>query len=104
MPLAEAMASGLPVVSTPNPGAQEVLRGGELGRIVQPELLVEALLGVLGDEKLATDLRIRGLEAAKIYSLDTVCSQYEAAYIKATNVLSHEQITSFRTMSTHRPL
>ena len=83
LPLAEAMASGLPVVSTPNPGALEVLRGGELGRIVQPESLVEALLGVLDDKTLATDLRIRGLEAAKIYSVEKVCSQYEAAYIRA---------------------
>jgi phosphatidylinositol alpha-mannosyltransferase len=86
LPSAEAMASGLPVVSTPNPGAREVLRGGELGRIVPPESLAEALLGVLGDEKLATDLRNRGLKAAQAYALDTVCSQYEAAYIKAVEL------------------
>jgi glycosyltransferase involved in cell wall biosynthesis len=86
IPLVEAMASGLPVVSTANPGAQEVLRGGEFGRIVRPESLAETLLRVLDDEKLATDLRIRGLEAAKPYALDKVCSQYEAAYIKAVEL------------------
>jgi phosphatidylinositol alpha-mannosyltransferase len=83
LPMAEALASGLPVVSTPNPGAREVLRGGELGRIVRPESLAEALLEILEDDNLATDLRNQGREAAKIYELDNVCSQYEAAYVRA---------------------
>jgi phosphatidyl-myo-inositol alpha-mannosyltransferase len=94
VPLAEAMASGLPVVSTPNPGAREVLRSGELGRIVQPESLAEALLEVLGDEKLAADLRNRGLKAVQTYALDTVCSQYEAAYIRAIELLAGTRISN----------
>jgi phosphatidylinositol alpha-mannosyltransferase len=85
VPYAEAMASGLPVVTTGNPGAEEVLRGGLCGELVRPESLTEALLRVLGDEELASDLRKRGLEGAKRYELDTVCSQYEAAYVKAAD-------------------
>jgi phosphatidyl-myo-inositol alpha-mannosyltransferase len=83
VPLAEAMASGLPVISTPNLGAREVLREGELGRIVEPNSLAKGLLELLTNENLASDLRKRGLEAAQAYALDSVCSQYESAYLRA---------------------
>ncbi|CAI6036717.1 D-inositol-3-phosphate glycosyltransferase [Cohnella sp. JJ-181] len=44
IPYLEAMASGTLVVTTPNPGAVEVLGGGQYGRIVDDEGLSDALI------------------------------------------------------------
>jgi phosphatidylinositol alpha-mannosyltransferase len=80
LPLAEAMASGLPVVSTPNPGALEILRDGTLGRIVPPDALADAIVELLVDDQLAANLRSQGIKAAKQYALDHVAERYEAVY------------------------
>ncbi|SFA97049.1 Glycosyltransferase involved in cell wall bisynthesis [Cohnella sp. OV330] len=44
LPYLEAMASGTLVVTTPNPGAIELLAGGEYGRIVEDGALADALI------------------------------------------------------------
>jgi phosphatidyl-myo-inositol alpha-mannosyltransferase len=49
LPYAEALASGTTVVTTPNPGAVEILRDGQDGVIVPEAELGRALLRVLGD-------------------------------------------------------
>jgi phosphatidylinositol alpha-mannosyltransferase len=88
IPLAEAMASGLPVVSTANPGAREVLRNGQLGMIVKPEDLSSALISFISDKSLANEYRRRGLVAASAYSLDSVIHQYETVYAEAIDLWS----------------
>lgn len=47
IPYLEAMASGTHVVTTSNPGAEEVLEGGRYGRIVKDEELADALIQAL---------------------------------------------------------
>jgi glycosyltransferase involved in cell wall biosynthesis len=82
MPYLEAMAHGLPVVATPNPGARYVLRGdagvivceADLGRIVS-ELLEDADRRA----RLATAGRTRALD----FSWDRVVTEHEAAYERA---------------------
>jgi phosphatidyl-myo-inositol alpha-mannosyltransferase len=86
LPYAEAMASGLPVVTTSNPGALEVLDGGRLGRIVTPAGLAGALKSVLTDRALAAHYRAAGLVAAERYSLNRVAAQYEAIYQQVAEV------------------
>src|SRR5581483_8941283 len=50
VPYIEAMASGTPVVATPNPGSLEVLDGGRCGVIVDPDELGDALIALLRDQ------------------------------------------------------
>jgi phosphatidyl-myo-inositol alpha-mannosyltransferase len=83
LPYAEAMASGLPVVTTDNPGAAEVLDGGRLGQIVTPGGLARGLTSVLESRALADHYRAAGLVAAVRYSLADVTAQYEAIYQQA---------------------
>ena len=70
------MASGLPVVATPNPGSDEDTRGGRDGLIVPDAELGEALVRVLSDAGLRESLAAAGLERSRDFSWDTVCEQY----------------------------
>ncbi len=69
MPLLEAMAAGLPVVSSDTEAVQEVAGGGAL---IVPALMtdrwVEALDQVLSDPELAQNLRERGQAVAAIHT------------------------------------
>lgn len=80
VPYIEAMASGLPVVATPNVGACEVLGNGEFGRIVEPEALGASLLGLLNDDGERSRLREVGLERVKTFAWDNIIEQYERVY------------------------
>ena len=82
--LLEAIASGLPVVSTAVGGAREAVVNGENGLLVpprEPEALAEALLTLLGDSTLRHHL---GRNARKTveqhYSWDAVTERYLACY------------------------
>ncbi len=80
VPYIEAMASGTPVVATPNPGAREVLGDGEYGELASDERLGKMLLRALTQEPLRERLREAGLKRARDFSWDTVCASYEALY------------------------
>jgi phosphatidylinositol alpha-mannosyltransferase len=80
VPYIEALASGLPVVATPNGGAAEVLQSGDLGVLAPPDRLASALVNLLGDDSARQRLTARGLEAAKRYSVESVAAEYEALY------------------------
>lgn len=61
--LMEAMADGLPVVSTRSPGITEVVKIGESGILVpvaNPMALAAALMRILSDKKLANHIGQRG--------------------------------------------
>ena len=68
----EAMAAGLPVVSTDTVGVSDCLRDGENGLLVQPghvPALADALSRVISDEALRRRLAAAGLEECRrIYS------------------------------------
>lgn len=80
VPYIEAMASGTPVVATPNPGAVEVLDGGRFGRLVEPEGLGGALLELLRDEHQRASWREKGLERARQYRWSRIVEQYAEIY------------------------
>lgn len=79
-PYVEAMASGTPVVATPNAGAKEVLRNGEYGLIVRESELGAGLLRMLKDAAVRDVYRERGLQRAQEYSWSKVVLQYERLY------------------------
>jgi glycosyltransferase involved in cell wall biosynthesis len=80
VPYIEAMASGTPVVATPNPGSREVTRGGRAGLVLPDGELAEGLIRVLTDAALRERLRAAGLGRAADFGWDRVCEQYEALY------------------------
>jgi phosphatidylinositol alpha-mannosyltransferase len=80
VPYVEALASGLPVVTTTNAGAREVLDGGRLGVLTSPETLVASMVALLSDESRRAQLAASGLEAAARYSIDAIVDEYERIY------------------------
>ncbi|HWE03314.1 MAG TPA: glycosyltransferase family 4 protein [Tepidisphaeraceae bacterium] len=82
VPYIEAMASGTPVVATPNAGAREVLDNGKYGILCQPDQLGLTLLRLLRDSSERQRLRTLGLERVKEYSWERVVEQYEAIYAR----------------------
>jgi glycosyltransferase involved in cell wall biosynthesis len=80
VPYLEALATGCPVVATPNAGAREILRDGVFGRIVDAEQLGGALLELLQDEALRADLAARGRVRAKRFDWSRIADEYEALY------------------------
>ncbi len=80
VPYIEAMASGTPVVASPNDGAREVTQEGRSGLIPTDDKLGETLVQVLKDGELRQQLRETGLRRAQDFSWDRVCEQYEMLY------------------------
>ncbi len=80
VPYIEAMASGTPVVATPNVGAREVTQEGQSGLVVHDQYLAETLLRVLSDADLRARLTASGLARAQRFGWDRVCAEYEAVY------------------------
>jgi glycosyltransferase involved in cell wall biosynthesis len=73
--LVEAMACGLPVVSTDCGGPSEILEGGMYGRLVpvgDPQALAEAILTALVEPPQADLLRAR----AEDFSVEKIADQY----------------------------
>ena len=80
VPYIEAMASGTPVVATPNDGAREVTREGRDGLLAADTKLGDALVQILTDPDLRSRFRAAGLLRAQDFGWDRVCEQYEAVY------------------------
>jgi glycosyltransferase involved in cell wall biosynthesis len=83
VPYIEAMASGTPVVATPNVGAREVLGDGKYGILAQPEKLGEAILSLLQSEAERRRLSEVGLARAQDFAWSSVIGQYEMVYQEA---------------------
>jgi phosphatidylinositol alpha-mannosyltransferase len=81
IPYAEAMASGLPVVATPNDGARYVTDEGRAGVLTTIDGLGASLAGLLLDPARRDALRELSLERAKSFDLSSVVDQYEALYV-----------------------
>lgn len=80
VPYIEAMASGVPVVASPNVGAREVLQEGASGLLAADAELGNTIIRVLTDGELRTRLRAEGLKRSLDFGWDHVCSLYEALY------------------------
>jgi len=80
IPYIEAMASGLPVVATPNPGARFVTRTGRDGLLVDEGGLGATLLGLLSDEPARLALAEAGRRRAADLGLVRSVDRYEELY------------------------
>jgi phosphatidylinositol alpha-mannosyltransferase len=78
LPYLEAMASGVPVVSSANAGSLEVLDSGRYGRIVWHDSnFAPALVELLQDDMLRERWIQMGLGRARDFSLDRMVDSYE---------------------------
>lgn len=81
VPYIEAMASGAPVVATPNVGAAEITQSGQAGLLAEDAKLAETLLNVLNNESLRARLQAAGLRRSRDFGWDRVCARYENLYL-----------------------
>lgn len=77
LPYVEAMASGTPVVATPNPGSREVLDEGRYGTLATDADFGAALVRLLGDEAARREQAARGVRRAQEYGMEAVIDAYE---------------------------
>lgn len=80
IPYAEAMASGLPVVATPNIGARYVTEDGEAGVLAPLSGIGGALRDVLAAPDRRTRLAERSITRSREFSLARVAADYERLY------------------------
>jgi len=80
VPYIEAMASGTPVVASPNPGAREVLEEGAFGVVAKDDEIAGALCLLLSSDQARAEASRRGLEHVKKYSWQRVTDAYLSLY------------------------
>ena len=77
LPYLEAMASGTPVIATPNPGSREVLDGGRFGLLVEDAEFGRTLANLLEDADTRHNLARVGIERAQALSASVMVRRYE---------------------------
>ncbi len=80
--LLEAMALGVPVVSTAVMGTRDVLKPGCGALVVEEDIdeFAEAVVRVLQDAELRAEMRQRELEYVRRWSADALAAQLAALY------------------------
>jgi phosphatidyl-myo-inositol alpha-mannosyltransferase len=78
LPYIEAMASGTPVVATPNSGSREVLGDGTFGRLPSDEQFAPAVRALLADAARRELLVRAGVRRASELSLERTLDAYES--------------------------
>ncbi len=86
VPYLEALASGIPVVATPNVGAREVLCEGRYGRIVPEDQIGAAILDLLQEARERQHLGERGLARAREFDWNCIIDRYEQVYAELLNL------------------
>jgi phosphatidylinositol alpha-mannosyltransferase len=83
LPYVEAMARGVPVVASANPGSEFIARGGEDGLIVADDELGMTLAALLGDPHRRAALAAAGRRRADDFTWERSAERHEAAYRSA---------------------
>jgi glycosyltransferase involved in cell wall biosynthesis len=83
IPYLEAMASGTPVVATPNPGSSELLAGGRCGVIADDAGYADALLVLLREPAERERVAAAGYERSRDYAWSRIARAYLAVYHEA---------------------
>ena len=81
--IAEAMAAGLPIITTDGPGCRDMVRNGRDGLVVNAgdtEALAEAMVRVIHEPVLRNDLANRAHVRAQDFSWDKVVDRYLDVY------------------------
>lgn len=76
----EAMASGTPIVASPNPGAQYVLDAGTYGAVVDDGAFASTLTALLHDPERRRHMAVQGLARAEAFSWPAIARQHADAY------------------------
>ena len=79
--LIEAMMLGLPCITTNYPGANEVIFDGENGLVVERnnvQALADAIMKILKDKDLQSQLRKQALATSEIYKTENVIKKWES--------------------------
>jgi glycosyltransferase involved in cell wall biosynthesis len=77
LPYIEALASGTPVVATPNPGSKEILEDGRFGLLVRDSEFCGKICDLLSNAAWRDAMADNGLRRAQFYSLDNMVHSYE---------------------------
>lgn len=80
IPYAEAMASGVPVLATPNIGARYVTDEGRYGVLAELDQLGSELCALLPDKARLDELGKASLERSQEFALSRVADRYEELY------------------------
>lgn len=80
VPYIEAMASGTPVIATPNAGALEVLGNNRFGTVTDDANLGATIIDHLLDERIRDSLRRAGIDRVEEFSWPRVVARYEHIY------------------------
>lgn len=88
LPYVEAMAHGVPVVATPNPGVRFLTREGRDGVLVPDDQLGAALSALLSDPDRRAALMQAGGERAAQFTWERSAERHEAAYRAAIDVFA----------------
>jgi glycosyltransferase involved in cell wall biosynthesis len=80
VPYAEALSCGVPVVATPNAGANEVLENGKWGVIAPANILADELLMLIENRSKRERLGHQGTIRAANYHWPGVIARYEKVY------------------------
>ena len=81
--LVEAMAAGLPVITTDGPGCVDVVGNGAFGKLVpvgNPSSLAKAMQGFQEEKALREQYISASQRRAKDFSWETVVAKYLTAY------------------------
>lgn len=84
--LAEAMASGTPIIASDISGYRWTTDNGKAGVLVEPgdvNGMAEALVGLVNDHMKRQHLSLNGLQRAKDFSWDSVADRIQGVYMKA---------------------
>jgi glycosyltransferase involved in cell wall biosynthesis len=80
LPYVEAIASGTPVVTSSNPGAEEILGDGRGGLIVPDSEIGQALLQLLTSDVRRKELAAAGVERARDFSWEAAIAGLDRVY------------------------